>query len=397
MNLAIMKKTKIVVIGHSDINSPYGAATSLRNHFLALASEDGLAFYHLYRKGYAVRSSFSLLPLGNLHSIRKIWLPICNIFVHKSPGFTKNLLFVHIPNVMYYIFRSRFIKSLKSIAPDVIHLNSIVLLPVVNDINKNKELSSIPIVMHVRELFDPIKASRYYNEMTSVDCFVCIDQSVKTRLIKLFPFIEDRVILQVNPFRAIDYLDDSIRYLFPRERKIFCVAGVIGEDKGVDFICDAFEKANLDCTDLLVIGRKNSLALKLENKYSGSNIFFLGEIDRLFDKGAFSRIDCLIRGEEQFCTGRTVYESLFSGGFVIVPGEAEDLYSDIFLSEFELNVFMYGARCKDSLISAFIKVHSLIEDYSCDKRPDMKCNYIEYSNTFIDLYARLENLQFKYD
>lgn len=85
---------------------------------------------------------------------------------------------------------------------------------------------------------------------------------------------------------------------------------------------------------------------------SCNNICFLGEQK---DMDFVYRIsDYIIRAEEYFVTGRTVYEGLYAGCGLIVQSKKEDDKNKMQEYErFQDRIYFYQARNEDSLIKIF--------------------------------------------
>jgi len=350
-----------MVLGHSYIFSPYGAATSLRNHFFALSEEDNIEFELIYRKSIIKRKIKQKYSFGkNLKRIIENWLLIDEkTFVHTRPGYLKEFIYIYLPNILYQFTRIKFYRSIRDFQPHVVHLNSIVLLPMVDQVRR---ISNAKIVLHVRELIDVDYVEKTYPEIAGVDKIICIDQAVKAKMERLSCLSGARLLVQINPFCPPDRSDSLVAKIFNSQCRNFAIAGIVARDKGVGFVCDAFARANLRGAKLYVIGRQNKYSLYLEKKFKHiKNIEFVGEVDNLFSRGGYFFIDCIVRGEAEFCTGRSVYESLYSGGLAILPGSSCEIGLDSELEFFKASVFTYTPRCTAALTATFLKVSAELE------------------------------------
>jgi hypothetical protein len=358
-----------------------------------MQNEKEIEFNHLYRRDFIslLKKNKNKKKDFNLNSIEASWLPISNAcFEHLSPGFIRNLLSIYLPNIFFGIFKKRVINKIEFTKPDIIHLNSVVLLPLVKFIKQSSLLKNCKIILHVRELVD-LKNIRFFKEY--IDCissFVCIDYAVASRIMNAgLEINQKRISIQQNPFATGTMLNEDIKHWFKSDKIKFSIAGVIGKDKGVDFVCESFIDAKLDNAELLVIGKINNYAATIQKKYSNNTITWTGEIDSLSTSGAFSKINCLIRGEKQFCTGRTVYESLFSGGLVLLPGSEDDAKNDEFLGEFINQVFFYNPRDVVSFNNSINKIYSLITNNTFNSQIRTKSNYAMYAQFFKKKYSEL--------
>lgn len=381
---------KILVIGHSDIYSTYGAATSLRNHFKCLSDVEKLCFLHVYRKGIRQKNNNINFPsLKNLQNLESMWLPIDgNAYAHTSPGFWKNAYGVVFPNLLAKIFKRQFIRYLESSGADLIHLNSIVLWPIIDIIKKNPKLRNAKIIMHVRELWGDNGLLLATKSLKFVDSFIFIDEAVKGRMMECLPDllkINSNVIQ--NPFESNAVVDEKIGTLFNKNECNFAVAGIIGEDKGVEFICKSYSESKPQNSRLFVIGKNNKLSQKLQKRHASAAINFIGEIHNMGERGAFNCIDCIIRGERIFCTGRSTYEILYAGGFAIIPGNSSDVENDTELCKFKERILCYEPRNEVSFQTA---LNSAIEKILMKKRSHenllILSNYQQYKNAMVKLY-----------
>lgn len=348
----LMMHMKILVVGHSDINSTYGAATSIRNHFKCFVEEKSVSFLHIYRKGvFLKKQQENFVALSNMDDLRKIWLPIdTRAYAHSSPGLLKEIYGTIFPNLMAKIFKRRLIFYLESSGADVIHLNSVVLWPMVDIIKDIPSLCNAKIIMHVREMWDANGIAYATRSLSKVDSFIFIDDAVKNTMLQYFPSLKKiHTNVVQNPFKSNERVDKKIVGMLSGKYFNFAVTGIIGEDKGVGFICKVYSQYRPPNSQLFVIGKENSLSRKLKKKYGRNGINFTGEIEKLGERGAFNYIDCVIRGETEFCTGRSTYEALYAGGFAIIPGKSSNVVEDKQLSKFKNNIFCYEPRSEISL------------------------------------------------
>lgn len=358
-----------------------------------MKNEKEIEFHHLYRndiisffRNYKIKKK-----VFNVNSIEAIWLPISNAcFEHISPGFLRNLLSVYLPNLIFGIFKKRVIKKIELTKPDIIHLNSVVLLPLVKLLKESTLLKTCKIILHVRELVDLKNIITFKDNIDCISSLVCIDYAVASRIMNAgLEINQNKIFIQQNPFAVEKVLNADLKHYFNSDKIKFSIAGIIGKDKGVDFVCESFLNAQLDNVELLVIGKINSYAVNIQKKYKNNNIIWTGEIDSLSSSGAFSKIHCLIRGEKQFCTGRTVYESLFSGGLVLLPGSENDAKNDKFLTQFSKQVFFYNPRDFKSFCIAIKHINTLIENQPRDPFEQPISNYAEYSAFFKKTYIEI--------
>jgi hypothetical protein len=372
---------KVLVIGHSNFWSTYGAATSIRSHHKIFIENNHYQLFHIYRREI-LKSNYNDCYMDELFDPESEWIEInSKMFKHKDNGFFKKTISEHIPNKISRIFSSRLISKIKLIDPEIIHLNSIVLFPFLHFLKFSK-IKKCKIIMHIREVINP-EAKNYAMELLRyVDQFVFIDSTTRNEFVKVFPLPSDKMKIVLNPF-IINRKGSFFKKLVPG-KFVFAIVGGIYHDKGVEFVCDAFLKAKIENSILYIIGRKNSLAKKIELSHPSNKIMWLDEIPNFGVNGGFYEVDCLIRGDPIFCSGRSVFEALYSGSNVIIPGSIDDVNSDKFLADLKNNVFVYSPRNSDSLISALQSV------VACPKRLDFEgeCNTLEfdYLRNFYNIY-----------
>lgn len=352
---------KIIVIGHSDINSNYGAATSIRMHLILLSQIENYHFQLIYRRNF-ITKKIRENKFKNIKLEKKFFEIDSSPFAHVSSSIVPKILFEKIPNIISFLTQRKTLNRIITDDCDFIHLNSIILLPLVSIVRELIDIkqNSIKIIMHVRELVDKKAIKKYRNELNLIDKFVCIDYATKKSLIEADPEIrKEKIELISNPFIIPKESDDSLRAIFDQDSLNFAIVGGIYPDKGVEFVCKSFLDAEIKNGRLYVVGRVNNLARILQKKYPSEKIIFLGEIAEFAMRGGFLNIDCLIRGEKTFCTGRTVYESMLSGSICLLPGGGGVIKEDKNLYEFKDRVCFYEPRKSESLIEALREIKKI--------------------------------------
>ena len=163
---------------------------------------------------------------------------------------------------------------------------------------------------------------------------------------------------------------------------VYSIIGRVYEHKGVDLVIQAFREGASEDSLLLIVGdgdarygaRCRSIA---END---PRIVFWGEDDDV--KNIYASTHYVVRGDPQGCIGRTVYEGLYSGCEVVMPGLGEPDF--LFEADrFRDRILLYRSRDIRSL-STLIK--------SC-KRPSTEdrvglSNVGEYVRDFTDFLGR---------
>jgi hypothetical protein len=115
-------------------------------------------------------------------------------------------------------------------------------------------------------------------------------------------------------------------------------------------------------------------------------VFYLGEVPNLVSTGFFKSIDYLVRADSTFRTGRTVYEALFAGKAVILPGNQSDLEDDKNLAEFCGRVFFYDPLSADGLIESFKQLASYTYLINDNNSCCAGNNFNAYRNAMLAVY-----------
>ena len=386
---------KVCLIGHSDFFSPYGASTSLRSHLESFQNDTEFKFYCIYRKSFKLPSSFHSAnrPNLNLVSLKAEWLPIMYSAI-KSQGFSiKQFLFWRlIPNLISFFYSKKFLDKLVYFQPDIIHLNSLVLLPLIKKIRNNHIIGQVKIILHIRELANNELDISSYEHL--IDKFVFIDQATFDSFKSNLPNSLCRSIIIQNPFCVS--LVDNTGLNIPKDDYVnFAIVGVISDEKGIEFVLKVFSKIESVKIRCYVVGKSNVLKKNLQKKYAFSkHIIWVDEINNFAKNGGFTNIDFLVRGDNEFCTGRTVYEALLSGSNVILPGNISNLISDKVLNEYESKIYLYQPRNTLSLLSLIQNIGNLKIKKELKVDNLKLSNYKEYYGLFKREYSILMNNKF---
>lgn len=220
-----------------------------------------------------------------------------------------------------------------------VYLNSYVLYPLID--------RKYPIYIHVRELCKANFLIRKIIQMRFREAkgIIYIDSSTRKAL-----GVREKSIILNNPFnqkKVLGVNQENIRkkYLIRDNETVFTfISADFCPEKGMDFVADAFINANCKTAKLLIVGTKSKPEYK---KYA--NIIFTGKVMQMEEIYAIS--DYILRGDIQFCIGRTVYEGLYSGCNIIIPGVSETDGKNMFeFSKFKKNIFFYLPRDTESLM-----------------------------------------------
>lgn len=206
-------------------------------------------------------------------------------------------------------------KHINSGEYDYVHLNSLALCMLIDENNN--------YIIHVREIFrgSPDEFKNVCNKLRLAKKIIFIDDATYE------PFkgvVENSIILN-NPFDMTCLKDISSeavseKYCIPSGKVIFSILGVIIEMKGVEFVISAFHKSKRQDICLLIVGRIGSahyFQKCLDASNSDPRILFIGNTTE--PEEIYKISDYIIRGDDCFCIGRTIYEGLYSGCDVILP------------------------------------------------------------------------------
>lgn len=335
---------KIVYIMHSG-NLTYGAAKSLK--FILNnqeASYDLICTKRLY-KIYG-ENTIRKYTENKVNIIYPMWLPYEGEVLllqertklSKYKTLRKNLR-KYLTKLQALYSRIIIFKIITKNKYDIVHLNSLTLYPLISKKYKT--------IIHIREILDNKYNDKIFKYVKYACGVIFIDHSTKNSFLGL-PIINDIVLN--NPIDMTICNTISMENVIKNHKlnisnkTVFSIIGVITESKGVDFIINCFMHLNLDNVILLVVGNgsKDYLEKCMKIVDNNQNIIFTGEVSEIEDIYFIS--DYVIRADEQFAIGRTVYEALFSGCDVIMQGQ-ENNHKDMFYDELFFNkIHFYEPR-----------------------------------------------------
>lgn len=316
----------------------------------------------------------------HLKNIYVVWLPRYRCQVYDKVGLYSECSHI-VNNIMALLCAHKRKKIIRRGGYDYIHLNSLVLYPLID--------SSAKYIMHVREALNPNyhNINRVKKALGAAAGIIYIDKA--TKRIAEQVIVNERSTVINNPFdmtgvRDVDYEESLRKYGLSSQNTIFAMLGLIGEIKGSQLVLRAFmEHANKN-SRLLIVGNDNHSYAKecMKLAETDKRIIFCGELK---DTGSIYRIsDYIIRGESQFCIGRTTYEGLFSGAGVIIPGCDKDLAGMPNRQEFESSIHLYNPLDRDALTKVIAEC-SEHKRTGREFRSNLK-EYMEKYNSFIRKY-----------
>jgi len=246
----------------------------------------------------------------NVRTIHRFWLPfeLCyrgrpSLWRHGHRWIALRLLWLA-NRAAFYRLAAEY---------DAIHLNSVVLHPIVRP--------DLPFVLHVREIVD-LDLAAVRGSACSARGTIFIDEATRAP----FRDLELRSVTLNNPvdMRAVGAPPpDAAARLGgePSQLTIFSIIGVLIPEKGIDRVIRAFRATRDPQLRLVIVGQGLAEAALRELARGDSRIVFWGftpDVEPLF---ALS--DYVLRGEAYPCVGRTIYEALYAGCAVIIPGPGD--------------------------------------------------------------------------
>jgi len=226
---------------------------------------------------------------------------------------------------------------------DIVHFNSPVLHQMV--------LPGLPAVTHMRDIIiDP--RSPVIDKLANGAGVVFIDAATRQpfarregsmRAITLNNPIDMRDVARAQPLDHPRLTPDTT---------VFSMIGRVSQLKGVALVVEAFRMGAGAQDVLLVVGAGSESYTAHCRTLAGNDprIIFWGE-ERNMER-VYASTDYVVRGDPAPCVGRTIYEGLYSGCRIVMPGPPEsDL---IFESDrFQDSIVFYAPGSKDALAKSF--------------------------------------------
>lgn len=311
----------------------------------------------------------------NLENIYQLWLPNANFYYGRNKGVLIKFAEVH-KYLMWLMNKHKFEAIVHENQYDVIHLNSMILAPMVCEHNT--------MVLHVREVFEGTKWQYKYIEkkLHQVKAVIYINPSTKN----VFDNSGVNSVVIQDPFEMLQvaHLNSSeIKKNLGLEQDsvVFSVLGRYEDRNGTEFIVDTFHKTCSTKAILLVVGGISEKDRKRVKQIIGNDrrIRILGEWKE--PDAIFAVSDYILRGERFFSGfSRTVYEGLYSGCRVVFPGRKEEAVDSLQYDEFKDRIIFYAPRNADELC----KIIDQCAKYPVEQRQYMT-NRKEYVSKYMDV------------
>ena len=318
--------------------SNYGASRSLQ---LLLNNYPGIHIdliirKNLFRKDASIQNIRSRFG-PHIAAISRQYLPFDHCYQYKPAKSWKLTLQKIINRIVWRATRSRVYDFIEKGNYDFIHLNSLVLHPLITP--------RYPFVIHIRDIYD--HSSRHaLNNVRNAKGVIFIDEATRE------PFrdvsLAHSIVLN-NPFDMTLLSEYAKSHMsWPEQdfnnRVIFSIIGGVTEKKGVDFIIRCFLKLQDNNARLLIVGRgeKNYESLCRRIASQDKRVIFWGEEPDILK--IYSVSDYILRGEEYQCIGRTIYEGLYAGCKVIIPAESDKRQRMFEYDTFKESIYFYEPR-----------------------------------------------------
>ena len=301
-----------------------------------------------------------------INSIYECILPISYCYIGKSNSFIHRF-----SSGIKSLFRQRILNNLCSFIKNknysYIYINSLILHKIISN--------NYPCIIHVRERYDGSDPT-VYDSLCKAKGVVFIDNAVYEPFKHLT--LKHTLIIN-NPIDMVKLNHIDLKVPVDQTKTIFTYIGRIEPDKGISFLIDAFQEANLRDSILLIVGGGDEDYVNcMMNKSVGyHNIIFYGVEDNI--QMIYDISDYILRGENQQCVGRTMYEGLYSGCEVIIPGN--DL-SHVFEGETFKDMIHFYTPCNKDELSELIKKFNGTKISNRIYRSNVK-DYMQKFNAFV--------------
>jgi hypothetical protein len=394
----------ILIINHIEFDSTYGAATSLRKHIELFKQKDKsnnynftiinrVSFKKLFfnsRKNEQIERTYNI-------NLKNYWgLPFEENFDAGDNKISKKNVYIFFKHFLskciykYFLINTCNLILEKNVS--VVHLNSSVLIKIPNDIKSKLKNTSPIFILHIRDFLKNNLSQIQINRFNVIDNFVCIDLSTYNRLVSVLGQNEkNKSVIVQNLFSKTSnkkLFKIDIPLNFQNSTK-YLIVGRISKLKGVKFVLNTFLKSKIKNAVLIIVGNGDGEYFDqvyntcMNNK---KNVLLLNEINNLSESDLYLNADYLVRGDESFRTGRTVYEALSYHIKIILPGHISDLESDLDLKLFEDDILFFNPNSEESLIDIFNQTSIENSSFSSNSEKIFEAKTEEYFVNFSNLY-----------
>lgn len=314
----------------------------------------------------------------HLQNIYTVWMPRYRCQYYDKVSLFRECSHI-VNNIMALFCGSKRRKVIRQGCYDYVHLNSLVLFPVIDDAAR--------YVVHAREIINPNyrRIGQFAKALEHAAGIIYIDEATRIPIEAVMR--NKKTMVLNNPFdmtwvAEADYEDSLRKCGVARTNTVFAMLGQVGDNKGSKFVIRSFMRhANPDSRLLIVGNNDHAYGRECEKMTKDDGrVIFCGEMK---NTGSIYRIsDYIVRGEPQFCIGRTIYEGLFAGAGVIIPGHETDIEKMQSGDELRDKIHFYEPESEDSL-AAVIQECSHVKQTDREFRSNIGY-YMERYNRFID-------------
>jgi glycosyltransferase involved in cell wall biosynthesis len=334
-------RLKLLFVTHT-VDPMGGAAKSLREliHAWDVDADVMLHRFNGAPDDAAVRAFFG----PRVRNVHREWLAYDMCYrgrpsVRESAR--RHLLFP----LMWRARRARFHDFVAQKGYDAVHLNSIVLHPLVR--------ADQPFLLHVREILDGAQPRALASAVAATGVLF-IDEATRAPF-STTPLRASIVLNNPVDMRAVGTLPPGAAARLggdPAKLTVFAMIGALIPEKGVDVAIDAFRRTDAADARLVIVGTgQRDYVARLERQAAGDRrvIFWGGERDIA---AIYTLADFVVRGEAYHCVGRTIYEALYSGCGAIVPGDRAS-HAFFEYERFADRIELYRPSDRDALAQIF--------------------------------------------
>ncbi|UVT19437.1 MAG: glycosyltransferase [Nitrospira sp.] len=276
----------------------------------------------------------------HLRRIYRYFLPFDRIYRGKDTRKARSAVSATARAMLWRAQRPAVMRLLETEQYDMIHLNSLSLFGLVDP--------AYPFFIHVREIYDgtnPMVCTR----LRQARGVIFIDEATKQPFQHLS--LPNSVVLN-NPCDMTPVESCGMNHgRAYRDKVVFAIIGKLSDNKGTQFVIETFRRFTNENVMLFIVGNgdKGYVDSCKRSAEGDARIRFLGEQPEI--EKIYAIVDYVLRGEAYPCVGRTIYEGLYAGCEVIVPGGAEAESCFFETGRFSGKLHFYEPRNTESLMS----------------------------------------------
>ncbi len=313
----------------------------------------------------------------HLKNIYTVWMPRYRCQYYDKVSLFSECSHV-VNNIMAFFGKRKRTRIIRQGGYDYVHLNSLVLFPVIDE--------NARYVVHAREIINPQyrRIRQFTKALERAAGIIYIDEATRIPIEAVVS--NKRAMVLNNPFDMrwvadADYEDSRKKCGVAQTDTVFAMLGQVGDNKGSKFVIRSFMRHANPNSKLLIVGNNDHAYGRECGKMAKDDgrVIFCGEMK---NTGSIYRVsDYIIRGEPQFCIGRTIYEGLFAGAGVIIPGHETDIERMQSGEELREKIHFYEPGSEESL-AAVIQECSHVKQENREFRSNIGY-YMERYDQFI--------------